>query len=238
MKLTERILKHKMLSGVAIAVFAFALGVFAYGIFLFLQYSEPAEAATTSVSARVERCDCIVKFFPAQALPGAGTESDPYQTEGSAIDLVIGVNGAGQITVTDENGVVLFSYYKSSGGYEEIRARVSLPEGAHRLTALLDGNEIMWDGSAAVLYFMVENGSWIDVPGTGYFRVFGQQIDVAGAVGSGLMGSVLFVGLFILFIVLKNREADDRKAKSQKEKRRANAQINPRMMKKSGIIKK
>jgi len=226
-----------VLAGFAIGAMAFLLGMLVYGVVAILQSSEPAEAADVSVSVQVERCDCIVVFRPSQSLLGAGTQGNPFVVEGNKTELTVGVNGVGTITITDENGNVLFTYVKTTEGYEEIAVHLTLPDGEHRLTAQLDGDDIKFDGTAAVLYFLVQ-GSWIDVPGTGSFRLFGTEIDAKGAVKTGLLSAAVFVGLFLVFIVLKKREERDKKAMAKTERRRTIAQINPKKIKKAGIIKK
>ena len=237
MRLTERMMKHKVLTGIAIGTLAFLLGAFAYSVAAVLRSSQPAEAADVSVSVRVERCDCLVVFRPSQSLPGAGTPGDPYVVEGNKVELTVGVNGVGTITIVDENGNVLFTYVKTTEGYEDIAVHLTLTDGEHRLTALLDGNEIKFDGTPAVQYFLVQ-GFWIDVPGTGSFRLFGTEIDAKGAVKTGFVTMTVFLGLFLVFVLLKKRDEKERKAKAKTERRRAIAQINPKKIKKAGIIKK
>jgi len=244
MRFSDRILKHKILSGVVVGVVAFCFGVLMCGVISIImaaRWSGSVEAASTVVSAVVERCDCIVKFYPVAQLPGAGTADNPFVVKNTGVDVKVGVNGIGLITILDENGVVLFAYNKTVDGYEEISAHVELPyaAGEHRLTAKLDGNDIKFDGTEAVLYFYLEGiGDWVDVPNTGYFRVFGYMIDTSGVMTSGLVSAALLVGLFVLFVVLRRHENDRKKKQSVATRRRTIAQINPRTMKKSGIIKR
>jgi hypothetical protein len=244
MRFSDRILKHKVLSGVVIGAAAFCFGALVCGMVSIMaaaQWSGRAEAVSTTVEARVEQCDCLVRFFPAAQLPGSGTASDPFVVKNTKVDVKVGVNGVGLITIEDEDGNVLFTYNKTTEGYEEILAHVELQDeiGDHYLIAKLDGDDIKFNGSRAILYFRLEEvGDWIDVPSTGYFRVFGYMVDASGAVASGLMSAILFVGLFILFVVLKRREDERSKKKASTLRRRTIAQINPRTMKKSGIIRK
>ena len=156
---------------------------------------------------------------------------------GNTAELIVGVNGVGLVTIVDENGNVLFSYNKTTEGYEDIAVQLILNAGSTRLTALLDGDDIKFDGMPAVLYFLIE-GSWIDVPKTGRLRIFGTEIDTEGAVQTGLVSMLAFVGLFMVFVLVKKWDDKDKKERARTERRRVIAQINPKKLKKAGIIKK
>jgi hypothetical protein len=214
----------------------FGVLLLVFGSALTMQLAREDKTSASSVDVIVERCDCLIRFNPVPMLPGAGTAGDPYILKSNTVNVGVGVNGVGLVTIIDENGDVLFSYYKSTEGYEELPAQLTLPDGLHRLTAQLDGDDIKWDGTGAVFYIKIgDDGSDIDVPTTGWF---GRKDNISGAVRSGVISVVLIVGLFILFAVLKKREDKRKKAEALRRRQRAIDGINPKAMEKSGAIRR
>jgi hypothetical protein len=179
-----------------------------FGIGARFYAAESARATWGEVDVVTERCDCIIKFYPSPAINnGAGTPDDPYVVDNSGVSFRVGVNGSGLITIVDENGDVLFSFNKTTSGYEEIYASLNLPDevGGHWLKVLIDGEE-RWGDEVSVLYFDFQGlGEWIDVPSTGYVYMFGYAVGTTNIFMTVVAAAVLAGSGWFMFGFLRRR---------------------------------
>jgi hypothetical protein len=190
-----------------IAAFVAGALIYFFGALAISRLTPSAGAASGGwheVVVRVGACDCVAKFVPIPALPGDGSQINPYQTDNSSVQIAITVNGKGYVTVEDETGKIVLAYNKTSYNVEEKIATVELPHslGEHKLIVKINGEISTAEDVSAVMYINLVALPPIipnlpGVPSTGsYLYIAGYAVEtysllIAGAIGAIIAGIVI-----------------------------------------------
>jgi len=206
--------KYYWVKAILVSAIAFALGIVAYVLVgIAVAHGESrANAAWHQVTVRPITCDCIIKFVPEQPLAGSGTAADPYVAYNSHVPIVVGVAGAGLVTIEDQNGNVLYSYNKTSTGYEELIAPIELLDGLglYELTVKLDGVEALGPNVISPMFIdyrmlPIEPPGPPDTGVLGHLYVGGYAVQTLGALMAGLLFGTIAFGVFMMVAARRRR---------------------------------
>jgi|GEM_PF-1906689 len=213
-------IKYYWIKAALVSLAAFALGVVAYVLVgIAIAHGESkANAAYHQVTVSPIDCICIVKFIPERPSRGDGSETDPIVTYVSRVPLVVGVTGAGLVTIEDEHGRVLYSYYKTEAPHSETIAQVDLPDGLglYALVVKLDG-VVAIEGPNVMIPMFIDYRAVDPIPlppvpplppatGASYLYVGGYAVQTIGVLLAGLLFGAITFGVFVLVAMGKRRQ--------------------------------
>jgi len=238
--------KHYWLRAIAVSVIAFALGVAMFilvGIAL-AHGMTAANAAHQQISvAANDVCNCIVKFAPNPPLAGSGTEEDPFMAYNANVSLLMGLSGAGVITIEDQNGNVLLTHTKSTTAYEEVTRTVTLPAGVglYELTIFFDG--IIMHGPSVVLPMFI---NYEELPigppdtglGMGHLYVGGYAVQTFGVLWAGFLCGAVAFGIFVLIAIKRRKQEEARTQNNYVFGKAMRRQLSSKDIDRSGVIVK
>jgi len=216
--------KHRLIN-IAIVAAAFLVGALLYfllaiGINKITPVAGAANGAWHQVTVTPGKCDCVVKFEPDPMLPGSGAESDFFIADNTTVGVKIGVNGVGYITIQDENGNVLYSYYQTSSDAIERTILITFPGvGEHKLIVKINGAEVALNGVDTELYFRVGKLPPLipGIPNTGgYIYIAGYAVQTYSLLASGVIMAT--IAAFLLFRYRRRQHRADTSVKVIKQK--------------------
>jgi hypothetical protein len=189
-------------SNLLIIILAFLTGGLIYfaGAILYDKLTPAAAAAGQAwqqVTVQVGVCDCITIFRPQPSLSGAGLSTDPFITNNTRVDILVGVSGVGHITIADETGRVLAEFDQNFGDNPERTISIAFPNaGDQRLIIKLNGAEITANGVLSELYFrigklpsLIPDIKLPGVPNTGYIYIGGYAVQIYSLLISGILSA-------------------------------------------------
>jgi len=233
---------HYWLKATLVSAIAFALGIAMYILVgIAVAHGETnANAAWHQVSVEAIDCDCVIKFVPQQPLPGSGTALDPFVTYNALTPIIVGVSGVGLVTIEDQHGHVLYTFNKTTDGYEELIAPVNLPDGTgmYELVVKLNGVEAI--GPSVILPMFLDYRGLLLPPTTGvaggYLYVGGYAVQTFNVLASGaLFGMAAFLVFLIAAARRRRREAESTRSNVVfgKAMRR---ELSPKAIENSGVV--
>ena len=162
--------------------------------------------------------------FSTKDLPGSGTNDDPYITDNAGFDVDVELFGEGHLVIRDQDGNILATYDKLSGGNETVTLHIDLPGGVgdYVLTAefsnLSDHSDIYGTAAIHVRWKPIIGP---DVPSTGYYYFAGYAVAQMSFWGITLIFS--FAVCFVIFLLrmhsLRHRHAQNTRHKKQAGKK-------------------
>jgi hypothetical protein len=193
------------LSSFAILTLAFLAGMLVYFLgAIGVDKLTPAAGAVSGGWQQVtvvvaSNCDCITIFRPQPSLAGSGAPSDPFISNNTEVDMLVGVSGVGHITIEDENGDILAEFDQNFGDPPDRIVHITFPDaGGHKLIIKCDGAEVAANGVSTELYFnighlqpIVPDFTLPGAPKTGlYIYIAGYAVQVYSLLISGAIGAV------------------------------------------------
>jgi len=246
-------IKFYWIKACLISLIAFALGVAIYVAVGIVVAHGVSNASGTGgfhqVTVRPLACECIVRFVPDPPLPGAGTEADPFVTFNARVSLLVGVSGAGWVSIVDADNNELWGYNKTDHQYTEVMATFNLPSGlgVYALTILLDGNEL-WSPRVTAEMPMVVRYEGLPIPpkppgppGTGgieYLYIGGYAVQTMGVLFSGLLlGGIVFL-IFVFASVKRRRQMAENTRSNAVLGKKIRREFSMGAIDKSGVVAK
>ena len=143
------------------------------------------------------------------------TESDgAFHTENSNFDVTVIANGAGLITIKDQNGNVLWSYNKTTNGMEKLSANITLSgnAGEYILTASITSANNSSEIAIAKLRVIYEETTVISPifpPSTGvYLNAFGRSVSLEQILSLIIYAVIAGAIIFGIIILAKRRKKE------------------------------
>lgn len=203
-------LLHIRISDIVIITFAFMGGSLAYflGVVGIDKITPTANATIGTLSEQIvtenKTFDSIAEFSPNPALPGSGTQEDPYISSNMRVNLTFKIDGIGKVTIEDENGTILYEYDQIvSQNPGHIVPIVFTKAGNHSLTIKVNGDDYISNVNTK-LHFRVGKLPPIvpnipGVPNTGnYIYIGGYAVQTYSLLTSGMLVAIL-TGVLLFF---------------------------------------
>jgi hypothetical protein len=211
-------IQNVIIIGVSFLLGATLYFVSAIGIDKFTPHASAASSAWHQVTVQVGICNCITKFEPSPSLSGGGTDIDPFVDNNTTVDMLVGVNGQGHVTIEDETGATLAEFDKTASDPTDRLVTINFKTvGSHKLIVKIDGFENAANGLPTELFFLIGKLPplvpdiklpWMpNVPNTGYIYIGGYAVQVYSLIISGAVFAVI---AGILLAAHRRRQDRDR----------------------------